>query len=994
LKYNFRHDLRKIKTNIINSVSTVVLVFSSVAGGLPLFFTQKAYAIGPTINISNITELRNAVEHQADGQVWTINAGSPYGLDRFNDITAGGQTGWYLPITASNLTINGVGNPTLFGQEYSANGNWSSQDLIAVFGDNVTINGLTLMPKADPNKTVEVLGNDFTLESTTITPNTEVAPSVYDNITPAADEAFAKQWGGSIYFNHAGNHLLKNVTVNNAGISFRYAPSNTHITFDNVNIINQTNDNFTNGYRYSSEFNDSSNTIVGAPKVSYNIDSTLNNLDSALAGAQNGDTVNVNSDLSTAKQVTVTKALTINGNGNTISPTFSKTDASNNSVIGIQSSGVTLNNLVVNGTGGTNLHGINAYLANGINLNNVTVKNNGHYGLVVNGSNVTVNNFSTSSNGWGGVDVDQGSGVTAPTVLTITGHSTQTESGADVLVDNIYNPNVTVNDPGNQYSYATYGIVGVYKLKLATPTNLTPVDGTYTSNPAFVNTWTNVTDATGYEYRTANTMNGDVLGTIIYSDSNLTQPGRYSTSGSTVTRQNGGAPQGTYYWQVRATGPSGRVSDWSQINKVVVDTTAPSTPALLTPPNNGFETTNDFYFTWSDSADSGAPVKYEFQSDNNGSFASPWDSIASGNSEQNNLTTPQIHSTGAPDGTYYWRVRSLDGAGNISPWTDAWKMTIDTQKPAEPTATLKANGVNVLTNGYTSSNTFTFNLSAAGATRYQLKYWNDITGSSFKINSPWNHTISGTVYPDNFTQGEGTHYFAFSACDAAGNCSAYSTPFVVTYDKTAPVATITAPTSTLLHGNVVVNGTVTDLNPDHYYFVVKNSLGSVVAGPGTVNEATVSSWNWDTTSVANGVYTIDLEARDKAGNKDGGSVATMSVTVNNTTTTPSTPLTVTNAPITVANAGNINGNGTANAGNARSLAATSNTPAVLGATDVKSDATGQVKGASTTVKEVAIVTAKKSSTLFGLGWWWLAVLAAIVGFFLIVLRRSDSDKKA
>ncbi|GEM_PF-1606975 len=118
------------------------------------------------------------------------------------------------------------------------------------------------------------------------------------------------------------------------------------------------------------------------------------------------------------------------------------------------------------------------------------------------------------------------------------------------------------------------------------------------------------------------------------------------------------------------------------------------------------------------------------------------------------------------------------------------------------------------------------------------------------------------------------------------------------------------------------------------------------------------------------------------------------VNITTSTATTSTALAVTNAPATVANAGNINGHGTATAGNARSLAATSNTPAVLGATDVKSDATGQVKGASTTVKEVAIVTAKKSSTLFGLGWWWLAVLAAIVGFFLIVLRRSDSDKKA
>jgi len=141
-----------------------------------------------------------------------------------------------------------------------------------------------------------------------------------------------------------------------------------------------------------------------------------------------------------------------------------------------------------------------------------------------------------------------------------------------------------------------------------------------------------------------------------------------------------------------------------------------------------------------------------------------------------------------------------------------------------------------------------------------------------------------SIYSDNFTQGEGTHYFAFSACDAVGNCSAYPAPFAVTYDKTAPVATITAPTSKLLRGNVVVSGTVTDVNPDHYYLVVKNSQGNVVAGPGTVNQANVLNWNWDTTKVADGDYIIDLEARDKAGNKDSSSIATMSVTVDNTRT--------------------------------------------------------------------------------------------------------------
>lgn len=793
--------------------ATFVLAIGSVSFAVPQLFDSVAHA--DAITISSVDQLRYAVEHQADGQIWTINSGE-YGLDRFNDISPEGQTGWYLPITANNLTINGVGNPTLFGNEYSANGNWSSQNLVSVFGDNVTIRGLTLMPKVDPNKTLEVLGSNFTLEDTTITPNTKVATSVYDNIGVASDKAFAKQWGGSIYFSHNGNHLLKNVTVNNAGISFRYAPSGTHITFDNVNIINHTNDDITNGYRYSSGFTNSGNSNTGAPHVTYNVDATLGNLNSAVTGAQNGDVVNFNSNLSIPQQLTLTKELTINGNNKTLSPTFTMTDSSLNSVIGIHSNNVTINNLVVDGTGGGNLHGINAYAATGIQLNDVTTKNNGRNGLVVNGSNVTVNNLTTSGNSWGGVDVDQGSGVTTPAVLTINGHSIHDEVGADVLVDNINKPNVTVNDTNNQYSYTIYGIMGVYKLKLATPTNLTPVDGTYTNNPAFVNTWTNVAGATGYEYRTANTMNGNVLGPIIYSDSSATQSGRYSTSGSTVTRQNGGAPQGTYYWQVRATGASGRVSDWSQINKVVVDTAAPSAPTLSDPSNNGFVTTNDFYFRWTQPSDS-SPISYEFQSssvsdvDNTGSLKNAWNSITNGNGEQNNLTTPQIHSTGAPNGVYYWQVRAIDAAGNKSAWTTPWKMTIDSQNPVmtitSPTPNQVVSSRSVAIRGTAVDTNF----------NYYYCYVSNVNGHEYgsrdaSCNTTWHAVASdsllGTItLPDNLP--DGNYVVHLIGKDKAGNSTEVTQPFVL--DTTAPVVTID-PAENISNNTPTVTGPVATTN--------------------------------------------------------------------------------------------------------------------------------------------------------------------------------------
>lgn len=106
-------------------------------------------------------------------------------------------------------------------------------------------------------------------------------------------------------------------------------------------------------------------------------------------------------------------------------------------------------------------------------------------------------------------------------------------------------------------------------------------------------------------------------------------------------------------------------------------------------------------------------------------------------------------------------------------------------------------------------------------------------------------------------------------------------------DTQAPDVAITNPTQgSTVQGSVDVRGTVTDTNPDHYYLVIKNATGQKVTGPGTVQQTQSftdqSLYSWDTTQVPDGVYTIDLEARDQADNKDAGSVATVTVTVNNT----------------------------------------------------------------------------------------------------------------
>jgi len=354
--------------------------------------------------------------------------------------------------------------------------------------------------------------------------------------------------------------------------------------------------------------------------------------------------------------------------------------------------------------------------------------------------------------------------------------------------------------------------------------------------------------------------------------------------------------QGMYGFAVRAVDEAGNTSSWTSENiedscQITYDSIAPvitfDEPA--TDLNHSgtvhLKATCDeecsyinFWWRKDGEARNTTPNQYHYVHDNGTNFE--WD-LNTLNVEKADGSTEKMD-----DGVYYLSAAGKDLVGNRS-ITSEVKIIVDNTAPNIPIETLTANSVDVPDNGYTSSETFTFNLSSSSdTTRYQLKYWNDISGSSYKEISPWNPTNINSVYNDHFSQGEGKHYFSFSACDVAGNCSDYSRPFVVTYDKTAPIVSLTAPMDVYISDAVAIEGSVTDNNPDHYYLVVKNSSGAVVAGPETVNDSSNFSgkfFDWDTIGVADGEYEIQLAARDAAGNRDDSvSLATKLVTVDNT----------------------------------------------------------------------------------------------------------------
>lgn len=410
-----------------------------------------------------------------------------------------------------------------------------------------------------------------------------------------------------------------------------------------------------------------------------------------------------------------------------------------------------------------------------------------------------------------------------------------------------------------------------YTFGLAAPTNLTPSNGTVTNDPAFVDTWSAVEGAHGYEYRTANTLNGSALGTIIYSDSTTSQPGRYSTNSGTVTRQNSGTPDGDYYWQVRAVDSVGNPGPWSTINKISVDTTAPAVPIHVSPANNALLNYNNFWFDWTDV--SGA-VSYEAQfsqsssTDSNGSLnVGVW----SGDASHNQPTDSRAWSSGAT-GTWYWQVRAVDAAGNKSAWSTPWKVTLDLTAPTTPTIITPLSEQYFKTTPIVDS--WTPSSDANGIQKYQVEYIYD-DGHTFS-GGPY-RDVSGSTTSRNHTPAlteQGGVTIRVRAVDNAGNMSDWSAPVHYYYDATNPTSSDNL--GAALSGSVTATQHITDNIaaksgklriwkltagvPDNSKFFAIGDLNVDANGDVVYHLDTINNLFGD------GEYVAKFTATDKAGN--------------------------------------------------------------------------------------------------------------------------------
>ncbi len=309
----------------------------------------------------------------------------------------------------------------------------------------------------------------------------------------------------------------------------------------------------------------------------------------------------------------------------------------------------------------------------------------------------------------------------------------------------------------------------------------------------------------------------------------------------------------------------------------------PTVPVIIFPSSGQYFNTVPILNDWTESTDSDGICQYqiEYIYDDGHTFSGgPYRTTEGSVTWRNHIPAP------SEQGGVTIRVRAMDCENNYGEWSNSVHYYYDATTPTTPMVTGFENPT-LSCGSVTSSKSIKVQWTDSvdnlenGLVGYD--YWIDYplpgggraTWSTFKTLSEHSGALN-----------EGIHYIKVRALDRAGLYSEWSNICSITADWTAPDVDILTPDDGVkVSGSVEVRGVVTDDNMWRYWFVVANSSGATVWGPGVVYDSSSyiePYFIWDTTKFPDGFYTIKLEARDAAGNKDAGSVDWHNVVVDNT----------------------------------------------------------------------------------------------------------------
>jgi hypothetical protein len=311
----------------------------------------------------------------------------------------------------------------------------------------------------------------------------------------------------------------------------------------------------------------------------------------------------------------------------------------------------------------------------------------------------------------------------------------------------------------------------------AAPTLIAPADGSSVKNTAALLNWSDVTDISGpvtYQYKSA--WIGGSYGPV--------------STGSVSQIDASGSVERTYTWQVRACDSQSNCSGWSGPWTVTIDSTPPGKPNLISPANNSYHTSSTLTNSWNTVSDA---VLYIYESYNDaGATDLRW---------HQEITAPSTSKTavGVADAIFWWRVKAVDAAGNVSDWSDLWKITVDSNKPGTPIISTPLDGqyfkTSPILNQWTPISDF------SGIKQYWVEYiYSD--GHTFS-GGPYRYTTTNSRYHSPAPTEQGGVTIRVRAEDNAGNLGEWSNAVHYTFDSIAPIITISNPNTSAAHSKTI-----------------------------------------------------------------------------------------------------------------------------------------------------------------------------------------------
>jgi Bacterial Ig-like domain len=297
-------------------------------------------------------------------------------------------------------------------------------------------------------------------------------------------------------------------------------------------------------------------------------------------------------------------------------------------------------------------------------------------------------------------------------------------------------------------------------------------------------------------------------------------------SGAATHAPDAPLPDGDYVFRVQATDAAQEQTVESRA--FTVDTVAPAVGVVSGPSGPTNDTMPSFGFA----AEAGATVEC---------------SVDQGIPAYGPCTTASSHSVGAPlaDGSYVFRVRATDGAGNQASASQAF--SVDTAAPSL--------SIDSGPSGPTNDATPSFGFTAEGGATVQCS-----VDQGIPAYGPCTTASSHTVAP---ALADGSYVFRVRATDAAGNEAVQTRSFSV--DTVAPtVGVVSGP-----------NGPTNDTMPSFGFTAEAGATVqcSVDHGTPAYGPCTTASSHTVAPALADGSYVFRVRATDGAGNQASASQA-------------------------------------------------------------------------------------------------------------------------